>query len=251
MAAPDSPPARRHLPELPDVIQMSTMAPTAGKATRGEQTRSAIVDAALGLFEEVGYDATTMRAIAERAGVSVGNAYYYFDSKEQLVQGFYDRAAEQHLVASVEELQGVTDLAERIHGHLAVWFDLMGVYHEFAAEFFRTAADPASPMSPFSDASTPAREAAIARWRTVVEESDAEIPDGVRDELPGVLWLFHMGLILFWVHDSSPDQVATKLATARTVPLVVRAIGLVEIPELKALIDELIALMRDARALLG
>ena len=91
----------------------------------------------------------------------------------------------------------------------------------------------------------------LATTRAIRRYTDAEIPDGVRDELPGVLWLFHMGLILFWVHDSSPDQAATKLATARTVPLVVRAIGLVEIPELKALIDELISLVCVARALLG
>ena len=32
-----------------------------------------------------------MRAVADRAGVSLGNAYYYFGSKENLVQGFYDQ----------------------------------------------------------------------------------------------------------------------------------------------------------------
>ncbi len=220
------------------------------KGTRGEQTKSAILEAAIELFGEVGYDATTMRAIADRAGVSVGNAYYYFDSKEQLIQGFYDRAAEQHLALSVERVAGTTELADRIHAHAACWFELMSDYHEFAATFFRTAADPNSPMSPFSVESHPARDAAIERWRHVVEGSDADIPDDVRDELPGVLWLFQMGLILFWVHDGSPDQIATRLATARTVPLVVRAIDLVEIPELRALIDDLIALLRDARSLM-
>jgi AcrR family transcriptional regulator len=226
---------------------MSTMATTGRKATRGEQTKSAIVDAALGLFEEVGYESTTMRAIAERAGVSVGNAYYYFDSKEQLVQGFYDRAAEQHLTASAERLIGVRGLAERIHGHLSVWFELMGVYHQFAGQFFRTAADPAGPMSPFSDASSPARDKAIERWRTVIEESDATIADDVGAELPELMWLFHMGLILFWVHDRSPDQIATRLAAGRLVPVVVKAIDLVEVPELRSLVEELLGLLHDVR----
>ena len=58
--------------------------------TRRDRTRSAIIDAALDLFRDVGYESTTMRAIATRAGVSVGNAYYYFASKEHLIQGFYD-----------------------------------------------------------------------------------------------------------------------------------------------------------------
>ena len=54
-------------------------------------TRDAIVSAALALFRERGFEGTTMRAVAERAGVSVGNAYYYFSSKDELVQGFYDQ----------------------------------------------------------------------------------------------------------------------------------------------------------------
>jgi len=59
-------------------------------AARG-RTRDAIVEAALELFRERGFEGTTMRAVAERAGVSVGNAYYYFSSKDELVQGFYDQ----------------------------------------------------------------------------------------------------------------------------------------------------------------
>jgi AcrR family transcriptional regulator len=75
---------------------------------RGARTRTAIIDAALALFRDQGYEATTMRAVAERAGVSVGNAYYYFGSKEHLIQGFYDRAAEQHGAESAARLAGLT-----------------------------------------------------------------------------------------------------------------------------------------------
>lgn len=220
------------------------------KPTRGEQTKSTIIEAALGLFEEVGFDATTMRAVAQRAGVSVGNAYYYFDSKDELIQGFYDQAAERHLAVSTERLDGVTDLAHRIHGHIECWFEIMAGYHEFAASFFRTAADPNSPLSPFSLESQPARDAAIARWREVVAGSDAEIPDDVAAELPELLWLFQMGLVMFWVHDGSADQIATKMLAGRTVPLIVRIIGLVDLPELRGVVNDVLALLRDARTLI-
>ena len=56
------------------------------RSTKGEQTRAAIAEAALRMFREQGYEATTMRAIAKEAGVATGNAYYYFDSKEELIQ---------------------------------------------------------------------------------------------------------------------------------------------------------------------
>lgn len=217
------------------------------RSARGAHTRTAIIDAALGLFEEVGYDATTMRSIADRAGVSVGNAYYYFASKDHLIQGFYDRAAELHGDASAARVDGLTEFGARLHGHLDAWFELMGGYHQFAAAFFRIAADPASPMSPFSPESVAAREVAIERFRTIVDGSDLTVPDHVRAELPELLWLYHMGLILFWVHDRTPDQVATRLAVARTVPLLNRAIRLVDVPELRALIDDVISLINLVR----
>lgn len=48
------------------------------------QTRQRILDAACMLFAEHGYDAVTIRAIAERAKSKLGSIYYYFDSKESL-----------------------------------------------------------------------------------------------------------------------------------------------------------------------
>lgn len=218
-------------------------------SAKGQATRSAIIDAALRLFEQRGYDKTTMRAIATEAGVSLGNAYYYFSSKEHLIQGFYDRVLVEHERTSAERLVGLTSLADRLYAHLDVWFEAMGRYHEFAAAFFRTAADPSSPMSPFSADSAATRQASIDRFRDVVAGAEPPPPELVRDELPELLWLFHMGLILFWVHDRSPGQVATRLAVARTVPLIVKAVALVDVPELRSLVDDITALLRDVRAL--
>ena len=75
---------------------------TAGNALgpKGARTRTAIIDAALQLFRERGYEATTMRAIAAEADVSLGNAYYYFKSKEHLIQAFYDRTQLEHAEAA-------------------------------------------------------------------------------------------------------------------------------------------------------
>lgn len=120
------------------------------KAPKSEQTRTLILETALRLFQERGYDKTTMRAIAKEAGVSVGNAYYYFSSKEHLVQGFYDRIAAEHQAAVRPVLDNETDLEARLAGVLTAWLDIAAPYHEFAAQFFKNAADPESPLSPFS-----------------------------------------------------------------------------------------------------
>ena len=64
-------------------------------AAKGD-TRQLIVDTALRLFEERGYAATTMRAIATEAGLAPSNAYYWFANKDELVQAFYLRIQQEH-----------------------------------------------------------------------------------------------------------------------------------------------------------
>jgi AcrR family transcriptional regulator len=46
-----------------------------------QATREKVVEAARRLFEEVGYEETTIRMVAERAGVSVGSVFTTFESK--------------------------------------------------------------------------------------------------------------------------------------------------------------------------
>src|SRR6266508_1149105 len=192
--------------------------PLGGEAVvaKSTRTRSAIIDAALGLFREKGYDATTMRAIAAEAGVSVGNAYYYFASKEQLIQGFYDRAQTDHEVAARPVLDAETDLAARIIGVTEAWLEAMKPYRPFAGKFFKNAAEPTSPLSPFSPESAPARAAAIELWWEVIDGSDAKVPKRLRAELPELLWLYFMGIVLFWVHDPTPDNGGTRTVVNRT-----------------------------------
>jgi AcrR family transcriptional regulator len=59
---------------------------------KSEATGKKILDAALDLFREEGFDETTMRAIAARADVATGAAYYYFPSKDAIVLAFYERS---------------------------------------------------------------------------------------------------------------------------------------------------------------
>lgn len=215
--------------------------------TKGARTRSAIIDAALKLFREKGYDATTMRAIATEAGVSVGNAYYYFDSKEQLIQGFYDRAQLEHEVAARPVLDSERDLAARIAGVIEAWLVTMEPYRPFAGKFFKNAAEPTSPLSPFSPESSPARATAIALWREVVEGSDARVPKRLRTDLPEMLWLYFMGIVLLWVHDPTGGASATRRVVARTAPLVVRAISIARLPVMRTMLDDIVALMGEVK----
>jgi AcrR family transcriptional regulator len=220
---------------------------TTEDVSKSARTRSLIIDAALKLFREKGYDATTMRAIAKEAGVSVGNAYYYFDSKERLIQGFYDRAQVDHEQAARSVLDKERDLVARIVGVADAWVTTMTPYREFAGKFFKNAAEPTSPLSPFSPQSSPARAAATELWREVLEGSDTKVPKKLQNELPELLWLYFMGIVLFWVYDPTDDASATRNVVARTAPLVVRALTLTRLPIVRGMIDDIVALIAEVR----
>lgn len=215
------------------------------KTPKSEATRTLIVETALRLFQENGYDKTTMRAIAREAGVSVGNAYYYFSSKDQLVQGFYDRIAELHEQACAEVLATERDFAKRLRAVVHAWLDVAAPYHEFGKQFFVNAADPESPLSPFSAESSPARDAQIALYRRLLEGSTAKVDPELRPELPELLWLYEMGIVLFWVHDRSPGCRRTRMLVDRTVPLLDKVIGLSRLRLLRPVTREIVQLIGD------
>ncbi len=68
---------------------------TEGPEAARETTRERIVESALGLFGEHGYAGTSVRAIAEDAGVSQGLLYNYFEGKEALLEAIVRRSMVQ------------------------------------------------------------------------------------------------------------------------------------------------------------
>jgi AcrR family transcriptional regulator len=214
---------------------------------RARQTRAAIVDAALALFRERGFEAATMREIASRAGVSTGNAYYYFGSKEELIQEFYAVGHAEHLAASRAVLASQRELGARLRGTLRAMIDVLAPYHAFAATFYKHAAEPSSPLSPFSKESSPARDASIALYREVADGSSARMSDEVRERLPELLWLYSMGVILYWVHDSSPGCARTYHLIDVTAPVAARLVAASRIPMLGSTVRDITTLIDDLR----
>lgn len=74
-----------------------------------------ILVAALNCFAELGYDATRIRAIADRAGVSEGALYRHYPSKEAIAQALYHYHL-QHLsgrLAGVASSRGTAEAQVR------------------------------------------------------------------------------------------------------------------------------------------
>jgi len=69
------------------------------RQARSEATRKKIIDAAVDLFTQVGYQATGLGDIIERAELTKGALYYHFDSKEALATAIIEEGADRALTA--------------------------------------------------------------------------------------------------------------------------------------------------------
>ncbi len=176
-------------------------------------TRQLILDTAIRLFEERGYAGTTMRAIATEAGVAPSNAYYWFASKDQLVQEFYRRIQVAHRERSAAALARRGPLTERLLAVERAGIEVMAPYHGFGSAFVGTAIVPGPTVSPFSEESAGRPRAVDGDLSaTSVEGSSPSVPAKLAPVLPDLLWLAHLSVTLYWVIDTSPGQRAHATA---------------------------------------
>ncbi len=201
-------------------------------------TRDRVVETALRLFREEGYQATTMRRIATEAGVSLGNAYYYFASKDDLVHELYRAVQREHRELARPRLRHGAGLTENLRTVLHAGIDVMSPYQGFGSTFLTVALPPSSRTSPFSADSGVAREQAISLMREVVTVSRGRPTGALLDRLPTLLWLAYLGITLHWVTDSSPGQVRTRQLIDGVTPIVTRLVGLARLPVGRRLVTD-------------
>jgi AcrR family transcriptional regulator len=205
------------------------------KHKKSEATCTRIVDVALDHFRRRGFEQTTMRGIAAEAGVSLGSAYYYFESKEDLVMAFYERAIEAMEPRLEEALQSSLSLEGRIAALLNVKLSYFQPNRAFLGALFRHAADPENRLSPFSQATRHIRERDEAYFARVLSDRSggAPVPDDLAPHLPKLLWLYQMGLILYWLYDRSPGQRRTQVLLEKSLALIVSSLKLARFAVLK------------------
>jgi len=79
------------------------------KTKKGQVTRLAIEDAAMSLFLEQGYHATSMRQIADRTGLALGGIYNHFTSKDEIFQGIIvDKHPYKQILPAILAAEGET-----------------------------------------------------------------------------------------------------------------------------------------------
>jgi AcrR family transcriptional regulator len=203
--------------------------PSAKTTPKAEETGRRILDSALELFRRQGFDATTMRDIAQKAGVATGAAYYYYPAKDAIVMDFYQRSCAEmqpQIEAALEQAKGLENRLRALIGVKLAYFEPnRGVLRSL----LRNGADPRHPLSPFSRDTAEIRAIDLVWFRRILTDCGMRIPRDLEPHLPGVLWFFQMGMIFFWVIDESPRQSRTarllELAS-KSVAFLIRASAL-------------------------
>jgi len=153
------------------------------------ETRQRILDAARDLFVENGFEATSMRAIADRIEYTPTAIYHHFQNKEALLDELCSQDFRE-LAKSFQRIGAVTDPVDRIlrAGKAYVEFGIEHPQHyEFMFMTRRPAADGATKGDPGEDAYAFLREAvaeAIEEGRFKAEYDD---PDTIAQILWGSL----------------------------------------------------------------
>ena len=184
-----------------------------------------------------------MRDIAQAAGLSLGAAYHYFPSKDALVQAYYEWMQGEHerLAQAASAPEG--DLRTRISALLLTKLDLLRRDRKLLAALFGNLGDPSHPLSLFGRQTAVVRERSIAQFVAVFDEPG--VPEELRALLGRALWLAHLGVFLFFIHDSSPNQARTHELVETLVDLVASGVPLLAHPLAAPIRSRLLALMAE------
>jgi len=197
-------------------------AETSTTKTGADNTEALILQTALELFRERGFEVTTMRDIAHAAKVATGAAYYYFPSKEAIVFAYYGQVQRRHAEKVREEWKGNSGLRARLGILLHSKLEILKDDRRFLGALFRYTGDPEHPLSVFGKGTQNQRAQSMAIFREAMAEP--ALNEELRQLLPAVLWLAHLGMILSLIYDQSEGQQKTHKRVDSVLDLFMQAI---------------------------
>lgn len=79
-----------------------------------EETKQKIINTAMNLFKQYGFDATTMEQIANEVDIAKGTLYNYFPVKEAILNEFIQRSFQERNSARIMQIREMTDTRSRL-----------------------------------------------------------------------------------------------------------------------------------------
>ena len=191
---------------------------------RSGETRTRILESALRLFSESGYDATGVAGICSAAGVSKGAFYHHFETKQavflQLLEEWLqqlDADLEAALGEAPTVVDGLLGMAARTRGVFAAADGRLSILLEFWAQARKDPVVWERAMAPFRRY----REAFAAVIRKGIDEGSLEAVDV--EKAAQALMSLAVGIILQGVLD--PKGARWDRVTQDTIGMLIEGIG--------------------------
>ena len=212
--------------------------------TKGAETRQQIFEAALELFREQGFDATTMQQVAERAGVAKGAAYYYYPSKEAIIQSYYEKVQTRQEEMCAPVFATKKDLKARLTAALVSKLDLAAEDRRLLGVVFRYTGEPEHPLSCLGAGTRAIRQRSVAVFAEAL--TGEKLPADLALLLPVALWALQMGLLVMLFYDTTAAQKRTRKLAAGALELTLQLLKLAKLPVLKPVRTKVVGLLREA-----
>jgi AcrR family transcriptional regulator len=195
--------------------------PARRRAEIKEAIRTEIVAAALSLFQTKGFEATTTKAIARKAGIAEGTVFNYFKSKEDIALYFFELEVDQAMAAVRDNPRlRKAPLEEKLFALLHSQLEYLAPHERFIGAAFIQALKPASPLGPFSHRAQELRHRYVGFVQELVEESLPKQKHGLVSWMaPEAFWIYYLGALLYWLNDSSPGKQNTLAFLDRSLSI--------------------------------
>jgi AcrR family transcriptional regulator len=224
-----------------------TMVKNEPATSKGEQTRKHILQTALDLFREKGFDATSMQDVASQADVAKSAAYYYFPGKEAIIQAYYETVqADQERICG-EVFRHTEKLKDRLRSAMHSKLDLARNDRNLLGVVFRYTGEPGHPLSCLGKGTAKIRRRSIDLFRDAIARE--KLPEDLDLLLPVALWALQMGLLVMFLYDGSPEQRRTRRLADGALDLTLKLLTLAKLPILKPVRTRILALLREAELL--
>jgi len=182
---------------------------------KAQKTRATIVEEALGLFASQGFEATTMKQVAEAAGCSTGLAYRYFRRKEDLAMELYLRLARELARRAGATTAQASTMGERFVAVMRLKLELLEPHREALAALAGAMLRDASPLDVLGPETARVRSEVQAALVASVR-GGANAPDAWTPKLGALIYVTHLVLLLVWLldHDVTRPRTASALGAA-------------------------------------
>jgi AcrR family transcriptional regulator len=173
---------------------------------QGREARERLYRAALELMAERGFEATTLRDVAAREGVSAGLLYRYFPSKRAVLLALYDDLSAEFAARAARPRPGTW--RRRFGDALRTSIAVLGPHRE-ALRSALPALLGGDGEGIFAPATGFSRERVEGVFSEAVRGATDAPPGELAEALGRTLYLVHLAMILFWLLDRTGGQRAT------------------------------------------